>query len=292
MKHSDRPIPLRDRITVSQLYSTYTHTFPKNYSFKGERHNFWEIGYVVEGIAGITSDDKVYKCKEGDLVIHPPNYFHTSWGTKEFKFFTISFACDYFDLEIQSYNIRLSEEEKIIVTALMQEAKICFPQTQGEFYYTQVDNNRLDYRSRHYQLLKNYLEILLLRLIKDNRAEKSPIQSQDAIKYNDIVLFLKANVCRNVTIEDIAGELFESPSNLKRIFHKYTNMGIMHYYNDLRIYYAEQLLTQGKTMRQIASEMNFSSQNYFSYFFKKATGKSTSEYQTAIRKQSEKNISR
>lgn len=147
MKHSDRPIPLRDRITVSQLYSTYTHTFPKNYSFKGERHNFWEIGYVVEGIAGITSDDKVYKCKEGDLVIHPPNYFHTSWGTKEFKFFTISFACDYFDLEIQSYNIRLSEEEKIIVTALMQEAKICFPQTQGEFYYTQVDNNRLDYRS-------------------------------------------------------------------------------------------------------------------------------------------------
>lgn len=106
------------------------------------------------------------------------------------------------------------------------------------------------------------------------------------------MLFLKANVCRNVTIEDIAGELFESPSNLKRIFHKYTNMGIMHYYNDLRIYYAEQLLTQGKTMRQIASEMNFSSQNYFSYFFKKATGKSPSEYQTAIRKQSEKNISR
>lgn len=162
----------------------------------------------------------------------------------------------------------------------MRETKICFPQTQGEFYYTDFDENKLGYNSRHYQLLKNYLEIFLLGLIKDEHTDTVPVQSQDAIKYNSIIHYLKDNVERNLTVEDIAAEMFESTSNLKRIFHKYTNMGIMRYYNNLRTDYAIRLLDEGKSMRQIAAAMNFSSQNYFSYFFKKATGKSPSEYRT------------
>ena len=280
MKHSAKPISMRDRISIPYLYSTYIYDFPRNYRFKGERHNFWELGYVLRGNVGITSDDKVYKCKEGDLIIHPPNYFHTCWGINraQFSFFTISFSLNNLDNILPAHKISLSPENRIVIHALMDATKDCFSQTQGEFYYTRDEDNLLQYSSRRYQIVKNYLEILCLRLMKDDSAQDESAVSEDTLKYNQIVNCLKNGVCRNLSIEDIAKEVFESPANLKRIFHKYTNMGIIKYYNDLRAEYAVSLIGQGYSMGYIAKIMNFSSQNYFSYFFKRITGQSPSRY--------------
>lgn len=97
-------------------------------------------------------------------------------------------------------------------------------------------------------------------------------------KYREVVLFLNDGICKNLSAEDIADALFVSPSYLKKLFRLYANCGIITYYNNLRVDYAIKLINEGKNMNEIASVMNFSSQNYFSYFFKKHMGISPVKY--------------
>ena len=150
-----------------------------------------------------------------------------------------------------------------------------------KFYYNE-EKPLSAYCMQNTQILKNYLEILCV-MISANQPMALPA-NRHAVKYKEIVNFLKNNVCNNLTIEDIARELYESPVTLKRIFHKYTNLGIIQYYNGLRIDYALKLLQEDISINQIALQMNFSSQNYFSAFFKKALGVPPTKYKKMISK--------
>ena len=283
MPHHNNPLALRNNLSVSHIYTTYEQNFPQGFHFSGERHNFWEIGYVIGGEVGITCDNKIYECSKGDLIVHPPNYFHTCWSLNKssFSIFTISFQGDNIEQYLHATMLKLNKEQQVIIKALIAETKKCFSNTNGEFYYNE-ENPLSPYCLQNTQVLKNYLEILCV-LIAANEPITLPT-TRHAVKYKEIVNFLKNNVCRNLTLEDIAKELFESPVTLKRIFHKYTNLGIMRYYNELRIDYALKLLQEDVSINQIAAIMNFSSQNYFSSFFKKALGVPPTKYKKMLAK--------
>lgn len=46
--------------------------YVKNYIFKGEQHDFWELIYVDNGEVGIFSDDEWKDVKSGNIVFHRP----------------------------------------------------------------------------------------------------------------------------------------------------------------------------------------------------------------------------
>ncbi len=279
------PIKPHSKINIISIYSFYNLCFPKNFRFDGERHNFWELAYIVDGEVGITSEEELYSCKAGDLIIHKPNAFHTCWNIHKsnMKIFTITFNGNGLDSTLFHGKIKLDAKDRELIDALIEETKQCFHETDGEYYYNSLQYEQLKVE-KDFQILKNYLEILCIKIGK--YAEKLNIHlenhSEQALKYKKIVLYLNKNVRLNLTIEKISKDLFESPSNLKRLFHKFANCGIINYYNNLRIDYAIKLLCEGKRMNEIANEMNFSSQNYFSSFFKKHMGIAPIAYQKKI----------
>mgnify|MGYP003309396164 FL=1 len=61
------------------------------------------------------------------------------------------------------------------------------------------------------------------------------------------------------------------------------NVGIMKYYNDLRIERAIRYLESGLNVSAVSEKMNFSSLHYFSYFFKTATGVCPSKYLSTLK---------
>ena len=122
MPHCNAPLALRNNLTITHIYTTYTKTFPQGYRFNGERHNFWEIGYVTGGAVGVTCDNKIYECSEGDLVVHPPNHFHTCWAMNkaEFSFFTISFQGNNVEEYLQATMMKLNKEQQAVIKLLIE----------------------------------------------------------------------------------------------------------------------------------------------------------------------------
>lgn len=68
-----------------------------------------------------------------------------------------------------------------------------------------------------------------------------------------------------------------SQATLKRIFARYTGIGIHKYFLQLKIKSATELLQSGMNVCQTSEKLGFSSQCYFSTVYKRETGKSPSE---------------
>ena len=87
-----------------------------------------------------------------------------------------------------------------------------------------------------------------------------------------------------ISVEHLMLGLMETAdTNLKTIFKSVTGMGVMEYYRGLKIDAAKTLLREGGgNITQIADKLGYTSVNYFSRYFKQATGMTPSEYTQSI----------
>ena len=64
-------------IRIDALYSTCYYKYNKNFIFKGERHDFWELVYVDNGNVIIESEQDRFELFQSQFYLHAPNEFHT-----------------------------------------------------------------------------------------------------------------------------------------------------------------------------------------------------------------------
>ena len=83
----------------------------------------------------------------------------------------------------------------------------------------------------------------------------------------------------NLMLQDVAGEVHLSQSHFSTVFAQETGLTFTQYLTALRISKAKELL-EATEMRssQIAEEVGYNDSHYFSYLFKKTTGKTPGEY--------------
>lgn len=94
------PIPYKKELNIVHFYTAFTSEYHKDYFFPGERHDFWEIVYVVEGKASIVAEKTGYFLSKGDIIFHKPMEFHAIAGDKQtnFKVLIITFAAEQSDM--------------------------------------------------------------------------------------------------------------------------------------------------------------------------------------------------
>jgi len=128
------------------------------------------------------------------------------------------------------------------------------------------------------QIFANKLEIFLSYALGNNLAYINQYNTGSAKKYTLIIDVMKENISKNLTVSDIALMCNMSASNLKKIFSQYSRTGVMKYFNTLKIKRAITMLSSGNRICEIASELGFEEQNYFSAVFKRITGYSPLSY--------------
>jgi transcriptional regulator GlxA family with amidase domain len=112
------------------------------------------------------------------------------------------------------------------------------------------------------------LELFLLETIcTSNDATRAISTSQSSKNYATVVRFLEANLGQSLSVAEIARACNMSEVNLKKTFSRYAGMGVMQYFNRLKIYAAIELLRKGSTVREAAEAVGFSNQNYFCKVF-------------------------
>ncbi|MBE7066586.1 MAG: helix-turn-helix transcriptional regulator [Ruminococcaceae bacterium] len=261
---------LHSVLSVDRLYTAFILDFDSNFYFTGESHDFWEIDCILTGSIGFTSGTKLYECSDYELVIHQPDVFHTSWALKEniTKILTITFNAEGDEYFVPKGKFILNSHERKIIDLLVSEISSTF--NNQLTIYSQCDKESE-------QIIKCLMETLLLSL--NRRSDQAEVaKSRNASRFSDIAKYMKDHVCQPLVLDEICKECHIGKTALKELFKHYTGTSVIKYYNYLRIRHAIKLMYSGMSMEEISCEMNFSSQNYFSTFFKRETGYSPINY--------------
>jgi len=273
------PKRLYSILSIQNIYTIYSMTYENGFIFPGESHNFWELSFILHGKCTVTSGNNIFLCQTGNAVIHSPNCFHCFQADKNTscKCFTISFDGMGLSSLPSSGLYSLFPDEQNCIFQILKELSLLFGELDGTEYSQLFSTASCD--EVGLQLIKKYLEVLCLSLTRrGDAARELPLKDSRTLCYTKIVDFLQNNVERNLTLADISNEIYLSPSKIKEIFHSFSGIGIMKYFANLRCEHIIYLLSEGNSVKSIASIMDFSSPYYLSFFFKRETGMTIREH--------------
>lgn len=282
---------LNQTIVIQNLITMYYFEFGKHYVFSGERHDFWEFLYVDKGEVEVLADSERHLLEQGTIIFHKPNEFHSFYAHKEKapNLIVVTFDCQseamkYFENRV----IALGDAERNLLAQIIKEGSEAF---DFPFTYPLFMNRRNDALIGSEQLIKLYLETLLIQLLRKSRIEEpKPILSSASREKDNrsltkqVIQLLEDHIDRNLTLEEISEALHTGKTRLKEIFKKETGYSIMGYFARLKIEKAKQLIREEScSITEIAQWLGFSSVHHFSKAYKKATGMSPTEYSRTVR---------
>lgn len=272
-------------ITVSSIVTIHYNEYGPNFFFPGESHDFWEMVYVDKGRVQVTRDGESLTLRQGEILFHKPNEFHTirSFDSSP-NFFVISFASPSAAMNrFEKHRALLDRTLNSYLSAILDEAEKTYHTPKND-----PDLKQLERRSNaplgSEQLIKTYLEqllIFLLRSMADHKASPSfPTKKTDLDPLvESIIVYLRQNVNQAIRVEDLCKTFDYSRSYLSRHFQEKTGQTLAHYFASLKVSEAKRLMRE-TTMNfaQIATRLAFESPQYFSRVFKRHTGLTPSEF--------------
>ena len=279
---------LKNEVNITALYSAFRYEFPLDFCNSGERHKSWEFVYVESGKISVKADDRKYIIKGGELICHKPMEFHAlSPYHSEPTVVVLSFDCPsdkmhFFDNKIISLNHR----QRFYLNELVSAAEKYFlpkePMQISKDGYMEINNNSTDVDS---QFIKNALELLILSLYSAESTEKTTrvnLYTQHLKRKaltESIKDYLQKNIDEEISLQKIAEKFSYSVSTIKSVFKQETEIGIIAYYNKLRLNVAKtMLLEKSYSISEISEILNYNSPSHFSNFFKKAVGVSPKDF--------------
>ena len=272
---------IENLLVISRIITVYYFELDKNFKHPQEAHDFWEMVYIEKGDVLCTANGKQFALHEGEAYFHCPHEVHTlsANGKEAPSVVIISFTC-------KSEAIRFFEQRQIAADrSLSRLIHLIVEEGRGTFDLScaNPEVRKMPLLEKPalggLQLLKNYLESLLIRMMRlvsedaDAPAAFLPQDEFDGYISRQIVSLLSQNLHRRLTVEDICRELNYNKSYIFKRFKSDTGYPIMAYFTKLKIERAKHLLRKEHlTVSEIAEMLAFDTPNYFSKTFKKQVG--------------------
>ncbi|MEG0094316.1 MAG: AraC family transcriptional regulator [Erysipelotrichaceae bacterium] len=267
--HYERLVP---SLSINEIYGYYYQVRNANYVFPGEKHDFWELSFIDNGILDSTIDDQNFQLKNFDLILYAPGQYHTQ-STKEHQ--SCSYLTILFDMDIK-------EPERIINRVFTANRDI--HNALNDFI--KVSSNETFYDS---ELMLCYLKELIVKLLQFDFLSLTPIASTPMQQrfenelLNEVLLYINENIYESLTIEEICHKFSISRSSLQTLFKNNLNIAPKQYISDLKLNKSKLLIKESMyTISEISSKLGFTSIHYFSRKFKQQFGITPSDYAKTI----------
>ena len=212
---------LHNALTVSGVYTVHYFEYAKDFAYSGEHHNFWELVYADRKSLVLTSGAKEVRLEAGQMFLHKPNEFHNIRCDKHnaANSVIISFDCDSAELMgVAGTVLECTAGDKQIIGNIINEATKVFSTPLGKQYIA-VMEKREQSEFACEQLLRMYIEFLLINIIRKNKNPQA-IQKYESNKLLiDICKWLEENVEKPLRFCDILTNFNTSASLVKKVFH-------------------------------------------------------------------------
>lgn len=261
-------------IRLTSVFTIFEAIYQEDYYFGGETHDFWEFVCVLDGVLGVTAGEDVFLLERGQAVLHKPMEFHRLWAERKTRphIAVISFAADVMP-DMKERRFALKEEELDTLSKLMQARDDIFEVEQGLLIHKIKAGAEIEAHRYVAQF-----EMLLLKALQENTSTVLPYVSSGAENYRKIVQILEEHLEERLTLRKVAELCQMSEAAVKKTFSRYAGIGLMTYFNQIKIRRAIRLLEEGKSVSQTAQMLGFADQNYFSTVFKRVTGSAPTKY--------------
>ncbi len=271
---------LSNLISISKIVTIHYFEFDKDFQTAGEAHNFWEMVYAEKESLICSANGQQIVLAQGEILFHKPNEFHTlaANGKNAPNVFILSFVCKSESMNFfENKKFPLSQQLAKFIYPILEEGRKTF-----DIPYSDPNLKKMKLLSQPTlggeQLIKNYLEIFLINLLR-NQTETAqgnttflPWKELSTKPIDDVTAILKENIYSTLTIEDICKKTAYSKAYLFRIFKAKTGKTIMAYFMELKIKQAKQLLRENElSVREISERLAFSTPDYFTKTFKRIT---------------------
>ncbi len=311
---------LKSSITIRSVVSIHYFEYMSDFHFPGECHDFWELVCVDKGEIQAAAGDKMVTLKRGSILFHQPGEFHSviANGRVSPSLVVISFDCRSRAMnQFAGQILTVRETEASLLSRIIIEARNAFQGRLNDPYQEELNRRMLPQAFGAEQLIKNYLEELLICLyrrywplipgagsiprdgsslslpsVPDTGLGQISLNSVEAKKELCIRIqrYLEAHLQESLTLQQICRDNLIGSSQLSRLFYSFHHCGVIDYFIRLKIDAAKQMIRNDHmNFSQIADRLGYSSIHYFSRQFKKQTGMTPTEYSESIRCLAEKN---
>lgn len=271
----DRPQGLIAHINPSKIHTLFYQEKELNFSFKGEKHPFWELTYIDTGCMQNKINDTVLLTPAHSVLLFPPNQFHSQFACDNtpVRYLTITFDMDFPEPELFDSVLFTADESMIrLFQNLLREYR-----------------EQLIYSD---DLVLCYLKELIISMIRLQKIEhylKSASSTARKVVENDLVYHAKEYIRKNITLPITVGEIARSipvsETYLSTIFKRYEHQSLKRYINNSKLELAKKYIVTGKySFTEISELLGYNNIHYFSTQFKKAYSMTPTEYADSILK--------
>lgn len=289
MKASYVKTQLKSIINVSEIVTIHYYEFDKNFVFDGETHNFWEMVYVDKGKVLVMREKEQIILSHGEIIFHKPNEFHSIRAFESAPdFFVITFVCNSVAMRyFENYYTVLNKTLSPFIELIIKEAEQSFVIPKNDPMLTKLTKIK-DAPAGSEQLIKTYLEQLLIHLIRDmTKSKVNGIFTNKESMENHIVKEIKEYVdtqlYSNIGINAVCRQIGYGKSYLCKLFKEQTGNTIARFVTERKIDAAKRMIREGNlNFTQISDALAFDNPQYFSRVFKRITDMTPSEFKISL----------
>ena len=228
----------------------------------GNIHENIELLYIISGKGDILCDDTIYNVQKGDVIVIDSYMMHQVRPDEEIELHCIIINRDF----CKANNINTS---KLHFVQKIQN------DTLRNLLDTLIIEYSMDHNFKQAGIKCALLNIVLFlcRNFSEEKNSAKPI-SESAFHYVRMSTnYIKENLTKKLTLDEIAANVGLSKYYFLRQFKKTTGYTVIDYVNIIRCEYAQELLRSEKyKVKEVALLCGFDNFSYFTNVYKKYTG--------------------
>lgn len=264
--------PIVPTFTINEILGCYYQIRDANYTFTGEKHNYWELTFIDNGELTTIIDEESYSLSKLDFILYSPNQFHSqqAGNSQTCSYLTISF-----DMKIP---------DSYLITNRVYSANRDIHNTLDNFI--KVSSIEALYDS---ELMLCYLKELIIKVLQydftvPSNVASTPMQQRfESEMLNEIILYINDTIYEQITIEEICVKFSISRSSLQTLFRNNIGVAPKQYISDIKLKKSKHLIKESVyTISEIAAMLGFTSIHYFSRKFKQQFNITPTDYAKTI----------
>lgn len=236
-------------------------------------HRSLEVLFVLNGDLKITVGSHHYLLHEDDIIVINPNVLHETYS-EDCVLLSLQMRLSMFHLDwiapdriFFQCNSSLSMDKAPYLTIKQILAHMLQSNSSGE-----QQNHLTNY---------TYAFRLMNELVQNFKAENSgeeAVSYKALVKLKGITDYLEAHFAEDITLPEVAGQQYMSPSYLSHFFEKHMGTTFSSYLTTLRLEHSLGDLYRDYSIEEIAQRNGFPSPRSYSTLFRKQFGMLPSQY--------------
>ena len=265
--------PIDRLIQLQGFYTAFETKLSRDYVFRGEAHDFYELVLIVSGSLGVTAGTNSFILEGPAAVLHPPMEFHALRAERGTEPLLMIFSFD--AQRMPRFDHRIFTLAPANIERAVQALSLL---QKSEAMRTPNGEPRPEQQQKQAQLALSEIEQLLLSLSECEETPDDVSYSSGNRNYRLALQIMEQHITAPLTTPELARLAHISPSLLKKLFSRYAGVGVMEYFRARKVNSSIPHLREGRSVQEVAAHFGFSSPSYFATVFRRVTGKTPGYY--------------